>query len=87
MREDLIKKYRKKLEVAINEVLTDAPEIKGTIDKIREEGFDVFLMVEATIGFNRCDEASDGASQEETDALELTSQDHRFLKQLKISPE
>ena len=63
MRNEEIKKYKKELEVAINEVLTDAPEIKGAIEKIREEGYDIFLMVEATIGFNKC---QDGSSQEIT---------------------
>ena len=86
MRDEEIKKYKKKLEVAINEVLTDAPEIKRAIEKIREEGYDVFLMVEATIGFNKCE---GGSSQEITHTdvkLNLTSQDEKFLRQLKISP-
>ena len=86
MRNEEIKKYKKELEVAINEVLTDAPEIKGAIEKIREEGYDIFLMVEATIGFNKCE---DGSSQEITHTgvkLHLTSQDEKFLRQLKISP-
>ena len=85
MRDEEIKKYKKDLEVAINEVLTDAPEIKSAIERIREEGYDVFLMVEATIGFNKCE---DGSSQEiATDVkLNLTSQDEKFLRQLKISP-
>ena len=86
MRDEEIKKYKKYLEVAINEVLTDAPEIKSTIEKIREEGYDVFLMVEGTIGFNKCE---DGSSQDITHTdvkLNLTSQDEKFLRQLKISP-
>ena len=84
--EDRAAEYKKELEVAINEVLIDAPEIKGAIEKIREEGYDVFLMVEATIGFNKCE---DGSSKEITQtgtALNLTSQDEKFLRQLKISP-
>ena len=86
MRNEEIKKYKKELEVAINEVLTDAPEIKGAIEKIREEGYDIFLMVEATISFNKCEA---GSSQEITHTgvkLHLTSQDEKFLRQLKISP-
>ena len=86
MRNKKLKKYKKDLEVAINEVLTDAPEIRDAIDKIREEGYDVFLMVEATIGFNKCE---DGSSPEITHTgvkLHLTSQDEKFLRQLKINP-
>ena len=86
MRENELKKYKEDLEVAINEVLTEAPEIRSAIDKIREEGYDVYLMVEATIGFNKCDE---GPSQDVTHSgvqLNLTSQDEKFLRQLKINP-
>ncbi len=86
MRDEEIKKYKKDLEVAINEVLTDAPEIKGAIKKIREEGYDVFLMVEATIGFNKCEGGSEREIAHSGAELNLTSQDETFLRQLKINP-
>ena len=86
MREKEIRKYKKELEVAINEVLTDAPEINCAIERIREEGYDVFLMVEATIGFNKCEDDSSQQIPHAEVNLNLTSQDEKFLRQLKISP-
>ena len=86
MRDEEIKKYKNELEVAINEVLIDAPEIKSAIERIREEGYDVFLMVEATIGFNKCEDGSTPEITHTDVKLNLTSQDEKFLRQLKISP-
>ncbi len=80
---ELLKEYRKRVEAAINRALSDSPEINDAIEKIREEGYDVFLIVEATIGFN----PKEAASQKSPSDLELTTQDHKFLRALKISPE
>ena len=70
--------------MAINEVLTDSPELNKAVEKIRDDGFDVVLMIEATIGFNRCVEES---SEEAQGNLSLTRQDRSFLKKLRISSE
>ncbi len=86
MRDEELKKYKKDLEVAINEVLKDAPVINDAIQRIREVGYDVFLMVEATIGFNKCEEGASEKSLGPGVRLKLSSQDEKFLRQLKISP-
>lgn len=86
MRDEELKKYKQDLEVSINEVLKDAPQIKDTIQAIREKGYDVFLMVEATIGFNKCEEGSPEKSAGPGSNLNLSSHDEKFLRQLKISP-
>lgn len=44
---------------AINESLSDSERIAAAIGEIRRAGYDVFLVLEATIGFNKRDEASD----------------------------
>lgn len=85
MLNEQLKGYRKKVEAAINRALTDSPEINAAIQKIRDEGYDVFLIVEATIGFNRKDE--DAPSKTDAIRLDLTNQDEKFLRALKISPE
>ncbi len=85
MLNEQLKGYRKKVEAAINRALSDSPEINEAIQKIREEGYDVFLIVEATIGFNRKEE--DGAPKSESIRLDLSTQDEKFLRMLKISPE
>ena len=86
---------------AINDSLSESDRIAEAIGEIKRAGYDVFLVLEATIGFNRRDE---NAEEEEDDQNEMTeepkelkrtfetagkikftSQDHRFLRALKIS--
>lgn len=84
---------------AINESLSDSDRIAAAIGEIKRAGYDVFLVLEATIGFNKREEGEDGEPTEETIELEtppesirrkvgkikLTSQDQKFLRALKIS--
>jgi hypothetical protein len=84
---------------AINESLSDSDRIAAAIGEIKRAGYDVFLVLEATIGFNKREEA--GEEEESGDTIEidsqpepgrrrvgkikLTSQDQKFLRALKIS--
>jgi hypothetical protein len=81
---------------AINESLSDSERIAEAIGEIKSAGYDVFLVLEATIGFNKreaVDEAEEeGASAENkevtaTGRVRFTTQDQRFLKALRISAE
>jgi uncharacterized linocin/CFP29 family protein len=87
MEDDQLKQHRKKLEVAINHALTKSPAIDTAIEDIRGVGFDVFLVIDATVGFNRREGSSSVPQQSATVTLKLTTRDERFLKSLKISPE
>ncbi len=49
---------------AINESLSDSDRIAEAIGEIRRAGYDVFLVLEATIGFNKRDESGDGDEPE-----------------------
>ena len=51
--EDRLKGLMQDLGNAINESLSDSDGISGAIGEIREAGYDVFLVLEATIGFNK----------------------------------
>lgn len=80
---------------AINESLSDSDRIAAAIGEIKRAGYDVFLVLEATIGFNKRDSedeeteetAADSAPKaiESTRKFKWTSQDHKFLKALKIA--
>lgn len=85
---------------AINESLSDSDRIAGAIGEIKRAGYDVFLVLEATIGFNKREEgegdSEEGATEvdaehprkfESTGKIRLTSQDQKFLRALKISVE
>ena len=78
---------------AINESLSDSDRIASAIGEIKRAGYDVFLVLEATIGFNKRDESGDDGDEAEIEKprfesagkIKLTSQDQKFLKALKIA--
>jgi hypothetical protein len=81
---------------AINDSLSESDRIAEAIGEIKRAGYDVFLVLEATIGFNRRDEDAEGDEETEitdepkrtfeaTGKIKFTSQDHRFLRALKIA--
>jgi hypothetical protein len=100
--DDRLKDLMKELGDAINESLSDSDRIAAAIGEIKRAGYDVFLVLEATIGFNKREEG-DEETHEEDEAVELestpesgrrklskiklTSQDQKFLRALKISIE
>jgi hypothetical protein len=51
--EENLKGLMQDLGNAINESLSDSDGISGAIGEIRDAGYDVFLVLEATIGFNK----------------------------------
>ena len=91
-----LKHLMQELGNAINDSLSESDRIAEAIGEIKRAGYDVFLVLEATIGFNR---RSDSESEEEqpeaadepkrefetTGKIKLTSQDQRFLRALKIA--
>jgi hypothetical protein len=83
---------------AINDSLSESDRIAEAIGEIKRAGYDVFLVLEATIGFNRRDEDDDTEDAENADEvnepkrgfettgkIKFTTQDHRFLRALKIA--
>ena len=82
--EEKLKELMHDLGNAINESLSDSERIAGAIGEIRRAGYDVFLVLEATIGFNKRDENEDSGREGESPA-DWTTQDQKFLKALKIS--
>ena len=94
--DEKLKDLMQELGNAINESLSDSERIAGAIGDIRRAGYDVFLVLEATIGFNRRNENEDEevSSPETTELTRIeggkikwTSQDQKFLKALKITAE
>jgi hypothetical protein len=83
---------------AINDSLSESDRIAEAIGEIKRAGYDVFLVLEATIGFNRRDENAEEEEEptevteeqpkrtfEAAGKIKFTSQDHRFLRALKIA--
>src|SRR4030081_2503463 len=68
--EERLKELMQELGNAINESLSDSDRIAGAIGDIKRAGYDVFLVLEATIGFNRRDENADDDDEEHSDVAE-----------------
>src|SRR6266852_9573578 len=96
--EEPLKHLMQELGNAINDSLSESDRIAEAIGEIKRAGYDVFLVLEATIGFNRRDENADEDDDEQvesadepkrtfetTSKVKFTSQDHRFLRALKIA--
>jgi len=85
-----LKALMKELGEAINESLSESEQISEVIAKIKAGGYDVFLVLEATIGFNKTEEeAAKGpvaVGRKTSDPeFKVNSQDMKFLKSLRIS--
>lgn len=76
---------------AIHESVAESEQIAGVVQDIRRQGFDVLLMLEATIGLNEVEKQpeSQASAQDEKDLGEgpFTVQDVSFLRSLRISVE
>lgn len=90
--EEPLKNLMQELGNAINDSLSDSDRIAEAIGEIKRAGYDVFLVLEATIGFNKRDESEEGEEESEPTAefetngkIKFTTQDHRFLRALKIA--
>lgn len=97
--EERLKALMQELGNAINDSLSDSDRIAEAIGEIKQAGYDVFLVLEATIGFNKREDDDDDADDagesevrpevkrvfESTGKIRFTSQDQRFLRALKIA--
>jgi uncharacterized protein (UPF0335 family) len=85
-----VKDLIQKLGEAIHESVSESDQISGVVREIREQGFDVLLMLEATIGLNEVDEEAEDAEAEDGDETAdgpFTRHDLSFLKSLRITTE
>jgi hypothetical protein len=91
-----VKNLIQQLGEAIHESVSESEHIAGVVKNLREQGFDVLLMLEATIGLNEVDSDDDEIEAgQERGMLRLTAgepvdgpfthNDLSFLKSLRIS--
>lgn len=92
---EAVKKMVQDLGTTIQRTLAESPQIAYCLNHIKEEGYEVSLVIEATIGFNKM-ASRDGAEiatvefrveKGEATRLRMTPLDKKFLRSLKISVE
>jgi hypothetical protein len=79
-----------RLGEAIHESVIESEQIAGVVQDIRKQGFDVLLMLEATIGLNELaavPESQNSDAEESADGSPFTPNDLSFLRSLRISVE
>jgi hypothetical protein len=88
--DDNFKKLIKELGNAINDSLADSESIADVIGRIRTSGYELFLVLEVTIGFNKHGDENvvhrhklDTTPGPEPD-FRMTNQDNQFLRSLNI---
>jgi hypothetical protein len=79
----------KELGEAINESLADSEQIAEVVSRIKEGGYDVFLVLEATIGVSKqgekpTDKTSLVTTLSSNPQFRISEQDLKFLKSLRI---
>jgi uncharacterized protein (UPF0335 family) len=85
-----VKDLIQKLGEAIHESVSESDQISGVVREIREQGFDVLLMLEATIGLNEASEDQDDSELEQGDEVAegpFSHNDLSFLRSLRITTE
>jgi hypothetical protein len=79
----------------IQRTLAESPQITHCLNRIKAEGYEASLVLEATIGFNKTGSRETAevstfdfrVEKSEPVALKMTPLDKKFLRSLKISVE
>jgi len=87
-----LKQLMKELGEAINESLSDSEQIAEVVSRIKEGGYDIFLVLEATIGVSKqgdknTDKTSLVTTLSTNPEFKVSDQDLKFLKSLRIKIE
>jgi hypothetical protein len=82
-----VKGLIQKLGEAIHESVSESENIAGVVKNIRDQGFDVMLMLEATIGLNQVESEAEEPGELAPGDLSgaFTHNDLSFLKSLRIT--
>lgn len=85
-----LKHILKQLGETISETLAESPKINEHLQEIRNAGYELMLTIEAKVGSSLKNSSQADAAADFTGEpvrLEITPEDAKFLKSLKISTE
>lgn len=86
-----LEKLLKELGEAINESISSSAEVNRRIQRIKDQGYDLYVLLDATIGLNR-ENGGDGAAstaqhhKRETIQFRIDVNDLSFLRSVGIDP-
>ncbi|MCG6921191.1 MAG: hypothetical protein LJF15_08925 [Acidobacteria bacterium] len=91
---DDVTRLAQEVSATLQRVLSESPQISHCLNRIRSEGYEVSLVLEATLGFSRTEKAGEGETspgfdvrveKSEPASLRMTPLDKKFLRSLKIT--
>jgi len=91
---DDVTRLTREVSATLQRVLSESPQINHCLNRIRSEGYEVSLVLEATLGFSRTESGADAAppagfdvrvEKAEPAPLRMTPLDKKFLRSLKIT--
>jgi len=90
-----VKRLSQDLASAIQRTLSESPQVALALNRMKAHGYEVSVVIEATIGFNRTGQRETTevstfdfrVEKGEPAPLKMTPLDKKFLRSLKISVE
>jgi hypothetical protein len=94
---DHLREMLKELGQAINESISGSGRVHDSIQRIRDEGYNLYMVLDAKVGVNKRDgragsrarsgaRGENGSGSEERAAFRINVKDLRFLKSVGIDP-
>lgn len=83
--DDYVKELAEQVGTAINESVQDSASVAAAIERLREAGFDMELTLKLEIGLRP--QGEEEREQPTDESLELTEEDLRILRSMKIKIE
>jgi hypothetical protein len=89
-----VSRLAQEVSATLQRVLAESPQISHCLNRIRSEGYEVSLVLEATLGFTRTEKTGEGEARSGFDVrveraepapLRMTPLDKKFLRSLKIT--
>jgi hypothetical protein len=91
---DDVTRLAREVSDTLQRVISESPQINHSLNRIRAEGYEVSLVLEATVGFSRVETPAEGSGpgafdvrveKAEPAPLRMTPLDKKFLRSLKIT--
>ena len=83
--DDKIKQLLRELGTAINESISGSEDVNRQIQRIRDEGYNLYVVLDATIGLNREDEDEEGVGESTVPSVVTVKSDKEVQFRININ--
>ena len=90
--DEKLRRLVRNLEKSIEQAIASSPQVEECLTRVRDQGYELSLVLQATLAFapvgeldqNQVDEVT-GAQRESDDQFRMSTLDRKFLRSLKIA--